>query len=194
MGALRILSPRLRLEPFGPEHLSEAYVGWLNNDFLMRFSEQRYHIHDLETCRSYASGFNHKESYLWAIVLAETKQHIGNINAYMNPRHQLCDLGILIGESDFQGMGIGTEAWQAAVHAMINYRNCRKVTGGCVASNMGMLKIMDQTGMVGDGRRARQYVYDGKAEDVIHMAIFADRYSEQAEIEVIAVPDPVWSQ
>jgi len=49
----------------------------------------------------------------------------------------------------------------------------RKVTGGTLATNLGMVKVMQKAGMVDDGRRRRQYWWEGQAVDVVHMALFA---------------------
>ena len=38
-GDSSILTPRLRIEPFSASHLTERYVGWLNDAETMRFSE-----------------------------------------------------------------------------------------------------------------------------------------------------------
>lgn len=169
-----IETPRLHLVPFGSVHLTERYVGWLGDAEVVRWSEQRYRKHTLDSCREYVGSFDGTPNMLFAIVAKDDKVgHLGNINAYVDERHGVADIGILLGERAAWGKGYGREAWGALLHALLQQPGIRKVTGGCVANNVGMVQVMRATSMVEDGRRVRQYVYDGLQVDVVYYAAFA---------------------
>ena len=169
-----IETPRLRLEPFSERHLTERYVGWLADPDVMRWSENRFRTHSLETCRAYWRSFDGTPNLLYAIVAKDPALgHVGNINVYLNERHGTADIGILVGERRTWGAGYGGEAWRAML-AHLHARGIRKVTGGCVADNTAMVKIMKGAGMVEDGRRARHYVYDGREVDIVYFAAFPE--------------------
>lgn len=168
-----ILSDRLVIRPFSEMHLSERYIGWLNNRELMRFSEQRHRIHTLETCRKYLSSFNGSPNYFWAIEERSIGiGHIGNVNAYVDIHNKVADIGILIGEVQAQKKGYGLEAWQAVMSFLFKEIGVRKVSAGAVSTNLSMLKLMRSAGMMNDGIRVRQYVIAGIEEDILHMAAF----------------------
>lgn len=170
-----IRTERLLLEPFTEKHLAERYVSWLNNPQVVRYSEQRHRTHTLETCRSYLASFQETPNYFWAICQVEGPHgHIGNISADVDVANGLADVGILIGETEVWGQGYGTEAWKAVCDYLLHRPSIRKVTAGTISLNQGMLKIMQKSGMVPDGRRVRHYLWEGKEVDVIYMALFKE--------------------
>lgn len=168
-----LLTSRCRLEPFGPEHLSARYVGWLNDPETMKFSEQRHRRHDLESCRAYLASFEGSPNYFWAIMeTASGLGHIGNINAYIDTHNGVGDIGILIGDRSAWGHGYGSEAWIRVCEFLLADVKLRKVTGGTLAANKGMLAIMHRAGMREDGRRERHALVDGAAIDMVYVARF----------------------
>jgi len=172
-----IQSAPLLIVPFSEKHLSYRYVSWLNDSEFMRFSEQRHNTHSLESCRAYWQSFYGTSNYFWAIsVLSDDLGHIGNINAYVDERHKIADIGILIGESKARGKGYATKAFKAICDFLLRKLELRKVTAGTISPNEAMLSVMRKAGMVEDGVRKRHYVWAGGAVDVIHMAMFRDKW------------------
>lgn len=165
---------RLRIEPFGPQHLTERYVGWLADPEVVRWSEQRHRQHTLASCRDYVATFDGSPNMLFAIVAKDTTLgHLGNLNVYVDERHGVADIGIMVGAREAWGRGYGREAWAAIMRALLEQPHIRKVTGGCIADNVAMVRIMQGCGMIQDGRRVKHYVYDGQAVDVVYFAAFA---------------------
>lgn len=168
-----ILTNRLCITPFGEQHLTDRYIGWLNNKALMLYSEQRHRQHNIETCRAYLSSFKSTPHYFWAIETNENDiGHIGNINAYVDEHNKLADIGIVIGEEGARKKGYGVEAWKAVCTFLFNELSIRKITAGTMAENSAMLKIMQQAGMTDDGVRSRHYLHNGQEMDIIYMALF----------------------
>ncbi len=48
----------------------------------------------------------------------------------------------------------------------------RKVTGGTLSCNQGMMRIFEKVGMVSDGVRKDHEVIDGKPYDIVYFAKF----------------------
>ncbi|NPU86156.1 MAG: GNAT family N-acetyltransferase [Syntrophaceae bacterium] len=164
---------RLRIVPFGEAYLTSRYVGWLNDPEVVRFSEQRHHKHSLASCREYWQSFSGTPHYFWAIVVsAGVRGHIGNMNAYVDEKNLVADVGILIGEKKAWSKGYGLEAWSAVCCYLLGPAGMRKVTAGTLALNAAMLRLMKKSGMVEDGRRIRHYLFDSCEVDVIHSALF----------------------
>jgi len=171
-----IVSDRLQVVPFGERHLTPSYVSWLNDADVVKFSEQRFHRHTLKSCREYWVSFAGTPNHFWAVELRhDGNTHIGNINAYVDPVHRVADVGIMIGDKSCWGQGYGSEAWTAVIRWLFNRAGMRKVTAGTLACNAGMLAVMEQAGMVEDGRRVRHLMVDGLEMDVVHKALFAPR-------------------
>jgi RimJ/RimL family protein N-acetyltransferase len=169
-----IETTRVRLAPFERIHLTERYVGWLNDPEVVRFSEQRHRRHDLSTCGQWIEAMRAGGHPLWAIEMSEPALgHIGNIAAYVDQANKVADVTILIGERAAWGRGIGAEAWRTACDWLIARAFMRKVTGGTMAANRAMVRIMERAGMHPDGVRMGQFLLDGRAVDLVHYARFA---------------------
>jgi RimJ/RimL family protein N-acetyltransferase len=172
---------RLRIVPFAEEYLTPRYVDWLNDPDVMRYSEQRHRRHTMESCRDYWLSFAGTPHHFWAIVVSEGGLgHIGNINAYIDEKNRLADVGILIGEKTVWGQGYGLEAWRAVCSHLLEAEGLRKVTAGTVSANKGMLRIMEKSGMVDDGCRRRHFLFESREVDVVHGALFSERQEKEA--------------
>jgi len=173
-----IETTRLTIVPFGPEHLTGAYLGWLNDPETMRFSENRGRVHTAESCRAYAAGFAGTPNRFFAILLrGAVPRHVGTATIYVDARNGVADMGILIGAREVWGQGIGTEAWIGLLGHAFAELGMRKVTAGTLSVNMGMLGIMRRSGMQEDGRRIRQVVWNGTEVDMVHAAAFAGNWT-----------------
>jgi [ribosomal protein S5]-alanine N-acetyltransferase len=170
---------RLILEPFSEKHLSPRYVSWLNDPEVVRFSQQRWIEHSLDSCKTYMDSFAGTPNYFWAIASrAEGEGYIGTMTSYLDLQNGVADIGILIGEKRLWGKGYGLEALRAAAGFLFRDAGMRKVTAGTVAVNRGMLKIMERAGMKHDGRRSRQLLFEGREEDIVHGALFREEWQE----------------
>ena len=169
-----IETQRLRIVPFSEAYLSSRYVNWLHDPEVVRYSEQRHKRHTLETCRQYWQSFNDSPHFFWAITAVDREsEHIGNINAYLDADNSTASVGIMIGERRVWGKGYGLEAWVAVCHYLMYDIGIRKITAGTLAVNKGMLRIMEKSGMVADGRWIRHCLVDGKEVDIIFAALFS---------------------
>lgn len=170
-----IETERLVIRPFSDEHLTDAYLSWLTDAELMRFSEQRHREHSMETCRAYMESFVGTSHCYWAIEATGLGGlHIGNVNAYVDVNNNVADVGILVGHAEGRKRGYGAEAWKGVLGYLIEERGVRKVSAGMLSGNTAMLRIAQKAGMVPDGVRKKHYQIDGEEMDVVHMAVFAE--------------------
>lgn len=142
--AIEIHSERLKLIPFNERNITTQYISWLNNRTLMKYSRHRDTKHTVKSCLTYASMFNHKNNWLFAINTIDN-HHIGNINAFLNDDKNSADMGILIGEK--QGNGYGKESWTCMQYFLFREIGVQKVTAGCHIRNKIMIKIMVNSNM-----------------------------------------------
>ncbi|MBM3567499.1 MAG: GNAT family N-acetyltransferase [Alphaproteobacteria bacterium] len=166
-------SQRLVLTPFAERHLSERYVGWLNDPETMRYSEQRHRRHTLDSCRDYWQRMRAGGHCFWAIEAKDPALgHVGNMTAYVDAPNRVANLAILIGDRRIWGRGYGTEAWRAACGHLLGPAGMRKVVAATMAKNVGMVGIMRASGMTEEGRRRDHYLLDGQPIDEVQAAIF----------------------
>jgi len=173
-GIPELRTARLKLAPFGERHLTAEYVRWLNDRDLMRYSEQRHKVHTIETCRQYMQSFEGTSNCFWAIEeVGAGLGHIGNINSYVDSRHRVADIGIVIGDARAAKHGFGLEAWTAVCDFLFDVVGIRKITAGTMALNTAMIRLALSAGMTEDGVRKRHYLYEEQEVDVVHFALFA---------------------
>lgn len=168
-----ITTNRLLLEPFSEKYLTDEYVSWLNDETVVKYSELRHRKHTLIACREYYKSFENSSNLFWAIVFkSEPNVHIGNMTAHIDLNNNIADLGILIGNQDYWGMGLGLEAWLGVCNSLLTANRIRKITAGTLENNQAMLRIMQRSGMQPDGLRIKHFVHNDKFVDVIHYCLF----------------------
>ncbi len=143
----------------------KTQASWLNNKETVRYSEQRYKTHTVNTQLKYITSFlDHPENILREIHL--DKNMIGTIAAYIDKKNRIADVGILIGHG-LHGKGYGFEAWSMFCENLFEKVNIRKIEGGCMAANTPMIKLFRKYGMQEEGRRMSHFEFDGGFSDLV---------------------------
>jgi ribosomal-protein-alanine N-acetyltransferase len=162
------------LRRFNESCITADYLNWLNDPEVLRFSNQRFRQHARENCLSYLATFNETSNYFLAIYERESGRMIGTMTAYVNENHGTADMGILVGDRAVWGRGMGCDAWCTLLTFLLNVRGLRKVTGGTLACNLGMIKVMERSGMRLEAVREAQEIVEGKPQDALYYAKFRD--------------------
>jgi len=170
---LNLVTPRLNLRPFKAVDINSSYLGWLNDPEVMRFSNQRFEKHTVESCTAYLASFTGCSNCFLLIELLEDQRPIGTATVYRNNQHGTADIGLMVGERRCWGQGYGREAWQAVLEALMGEVGMRKVTGGTARPNRAMVRIMEQSGMVLEAVRVGQEIIEGELVDLLYYARFA---------------------
>lgn len=171
-GNVQIRGVKVKLHSFTEADLTPAYVGWLNDPEVVRFSNQRFQTHDLNSCRSYFASFD-RSANLFVSIKRLDGQAIGTMSVYRSLAHGTADVGIMIGERSAWGGGFGQDAWDTLLRWLLNQPDLRKVTAGTLGCNKGMLKLMERSEMSLEGTRLAQELVDGKPQDILLYGKFA---------------------
>ena len=158
------------LRAFTEANLTEDYVGWLRDPQLMRFSNQRFRSHTIQSCQSYLKSFESSDNLFIAVYCG--RAFVGTMTAFRSVVHGTCDIGLLIGAKD-QGKGLGKDAWGTLMTHLLG-TGTRKVTGGSLRCNEAMIRIMLSCGMQPDGVRVGQELVDGVPHDTLYFAKFGE--------------------
>lgn len=173
-GPAELLGERVRLTRFTADDITDDYIGWLNDPLVTRLSNQRFVTHDRASSARYLASFERSQNLFFSIRRREDDSAIGTMTAYVSPHHRTADMGILIGERSAWGGGFGQDAWNALLAWLLGEGGMRKVTAGTLAVNEPMIRIAERSGMLLEGRRARQETVDGQEVDILQFARFAD--------------------
>ncbi len=156
---------------FVPADITPAYLGWLNDARVTRFSNQRFRRHDANSSAAYLKTLENSDSLFLSIRHKESGAAIGTMTAYVFRHHGTVDVGLLVGIESW-GKGYGQDAWDTLLD-WLQAQGARKITAGAAAGNHGMITIMERSGMQLEARRKGQEIIDGQPQDLVYYARFA---------------------
>jgi ribosomal-protein-alanine N-acetyltransferase len=129
---------------------------WLNDKRLMRYSEQRFLVHDGDGQRDFIGAFEDPDFYLGIRVENDL---VGTLTITTDTNNGVAELGILIG-AEHGGRGYGLVAWDEAILTAFNALDVRKVEAGCMSDNDAMMTICQKSGMLVEGWRNNHFKLD----------------------------------
>lgn len=148
-----------------PVHASAAYVAWLNDPRMNRYLESRYATHDEASVRGFiAACLANPDVLFLGVRQCELGRHVGNIKLEINRPHNRAEVGILIGDPEVQGRGVGTRAIQRVVEIARTQLGLRRLTAGCYASNKGSERAFLKAGFLLEGSRPDFFMSEGRPE------------------------------
>ncbi|MQF95308.1 MAG: GNAT family N-acetyltransferase [SAR202 cluster bacterium] len=103
--------PNFKLIPFTEEHLSERYLGWLNDPEVNRFLEIRFTPQTRDTVTEYIQAiYQSKEAYMWGIYPKGNDQPVGTATLLgINRNHDSAGIGLMIGDKEYWGSNCALE-------------------------------------------------------------------------------------
>ena len=170
----RLTGDKVTLRRFTTADITDAYLGWLGDEVVTRYSNQRFRTHTRESCEAYRDSFSGSPNLFLSMQCAADDRAIGTMTAYANPHHDTCDVGIMVGARDYWGGGYGQAAWNLLTGWLLTEGGVRKLTAGCLAANGAMVTLMERSGMTREAVRKGQEILNGEPADIVHYARFAD--------------------
>jgi len=134
----------------------------------MQYSENRHIRHTLKTCEKYYLSFKKTDNVLYA-VLNNKKEHVGNINAYIDPINKIADIGIIIG---ITSRGYGFLAWKEMIRILFSEKGIRKITAGAMEINEPMIKVFIKSGMKFEYKKKKNFIHNNQFVDLVGYSIF----------------------
>jgi [ribosomal protein S5]-alanine N-acetyltransferase len=153
-----IQTARLTIKPRLVDRDVEKEVNWLNDPYVMRYSEQRHRKHTIESQIAYISSFSISNDKL----LYEIRKDgllIGSISAIIDRNNLVANMGILIGDAHYWDQGFGSEAWIAFSDHLIKDHGVMKLEAGCMEPNFGMIRLAKNSGMKLEGVKYDHFIY-----------------------------------
>jgi [ribosomal protein S5]-alanine N-acetyltransferase len=162
-----IKNEKLYISKFKLENISNSYISWLNDKYLMRFSNQRLKNHNVKTCIEYFESFKNSNN-LFLGIFTNKSSMIGTLTVYFDDKQNIADIGILIGNKQYQSEGYGVSAWCLLQEYLFKKIKIKKVTAGTLSCNIAMKSIIENSNMKLEYKRAKQFEFDGKLYDKLY--------------------------
>ena len=154
------------------EDVGTAYVRWLNDPEVMRYTEARFATHNLDTVRAYVEKTNASASeHIWRI-LADGR-HVGNIKlSGINPQHGRASVAILVGDRSVWGQGVAARAIEKVTAAGFSNYALQKLTAGIYSGNLASVRAFENAGYGIEATLRSHRCFEGRMIDEILMARF----------------------
>jgi [ribosomal protein S5]-alanine N-acetyltransferase len=171
-----IAGERLSLRSLTVDDVGERYVGWLNDPEVTRYLESRHATHSIQSVTDFVRAkIDDPHALFLGMFLNDDNRHIGNVKLEpIDPVNRRAEVGILLGEKEFWGKNLATEALELTVHVGFEHLGLHKLTAGCYGNNIGSMKAFQKAGFSVEGIRKSHYRYDDAWVDLILLGIVAE--------------------
>ena len=168
-------SEKVLLRQFVETDIDENYIGWLNDQDVVRFSNQRFLKHDHKSCLHYLTTFDGTNNLFISVRGLADDSALGTMTAYVSDHHGTVDVGIMIGDKSVWGQGYGQDAWNTLTNWLLERDDIRKITAGTLACNTSMIKLMERSGMHHEATRKAQEKVNEEIVDILYYAKFSEK-------------------
>jgi RimJ/RimL family protein N-acetyltransferase len=162
------------LRDFLVSDITPAYLDWLNDFRVVRYSNQRFLRHTFGTSRQYLASFAKSANHFLAICDREGGVLIGTLTVYCNLNHGTADIGILVGDPANWGRGFGLDAFCTVAQELERSGQFRKLTAGTLGVNQAMVSILERAGFEFEAVRRGQELLDGLPVDIVYFGRFCN--------------------
>jgi [ribosomal protein S5]-alanine N-acetyltransferase len=143
------------------------YATWLNNSEITRYNSHGRYPMTVGKLKDYVKSVNTSDSMLvLAIIHKETNEHIGNIGLHnINWIDRSAELSVLLGEKDYWGKGLFSEAGKLMIDHGFKILNLHRIYSGIITENIGAIKAVEKMGMTREGTLKEAVFSNGKYVD-----------------------------
>jgi len=144
---------RIEITPLKENHITSRYLNWFNNEKVVEFSGGgKKNLTKKDVLEYIKNGEITGTYYMYAIVYLENNLHIGNIKiGNIDKSNNISDLATIIGDTDYWGKGLATEAIIKGQKIAFEKYKFRKLSGTILEDNIGSLKAYKRAGWVQEG-------------------------------------------
>lgn len=174
-------SKRLCFEPLGFKHLTDTYIGWLNDPEVCRFNRHHVFPYNEEKAKTYIAGvMNNNSNLVLAMIEKSSEKHIGNIALQnIDLLNANADISILIGDKETWGKAYATEAFSVLLHHGFTVLNLHRMYCGCSKENIAMQKVAGNIGMRQEGIKRDALYKNGTYTDIVEYGILKEEYLQK---------------
>jgi ribosomal-protein-alanine N-acetyltransferase len=149
------------------------YRFWLNDPEVVRYNSHGRFPHTPEKLLHYIKSVLPSDTDLvLAVIEKESGRHIGNISLQkINWIDRNAEIAFLLGEKNFQGRGIMSEAGRLMIRHGFNALNLHRIYCSTSSENTGMRKLAEKLGLLAEGLRKEAIFKNGKYSDIVEYGI-----------------------
>lgn len=156
------------------------YYKWFGDEEVTKFnSHGLFPTTQKELDTFFEKCENDKSLLSFMILEKETEKHIGMCSLQrIDLINRSAEFAIIIGEKDYWGKGIATEAVHKLFEHGFNRMGINRIWSGTSILNKGMIKSFNKLGMTQEGTYKQAQFLNGKFEDVVAYAILKEDWEK----------------
>ncbi|MDP8237692.1 MAG: GNAT family protein [Candidatus Hatepunaea meridiana] len=178
-----IIGDRVYLRPLERSDINERYLYWLNDPEVNRYLETGVFPQTLESLeRFYENQISSHTDIVLAIIDKEKDVHIGNIKlGPINWIKRRSYLGMLVGDKNYWGKGLGTEIRRLMVEYAFYRLNLHRIDSSMYAEHKAIIRVNEKLGFKVEGIVRECVVIDGKYSNGVIMGLLRSEYKRENE-------------
>lgn len=172
---------KIYLRPLQRADLNEKYLGWLNDAEVTRYLETGAFPTTMQDLEKYYQGVTGSRSeVIFAIADSKTQRHIGNVKlGPINWVHRRAMFGIMIGEKDCWGKGIGEEVTRLVVGYGFSRLNLNRIGLAVFAEHEAAIRCYQAVGFKIEGKFREEMFCKGAYKDRLWMGLLRSEYESK---------------
>ncbi|MBW3000355.1 GNAT family N-acetyltransferase [Candidatus Woesearchaeota archaeon] len=173
---VRVESERIFLRKLTSKDATQEYCNWLNDPVVNRYLETRKAT--IQDLKDYIKEKNHSKKCLFlGIFDKKKKKHIGNLKLEpIDTKKKRATFSIMIGDKNYWGKGLGTEATELIVKYAFRNLNLKRVDLGVISKNKKAIKVYKKVGFEVKRIEKKKLKHGSKFYDKVIMEIRKEDY------------------
>lgn len=172
LSELKVTSPlmlddTLSLQIINKDNISPAYIRWMNDPEVVKYTEQRF-VRTSETdIKSYLQKIEDSPADI-LFGIYQKSSHIGTVKlGAINIWHKTAALSYLIGEKDQWGKGIASRAISEMTEIGFSVLGLDKIIAGVYANNAASARVLEKNNFELEGIRKSQFIFENDRIDAL---------------------------
>lgn len=144
--SVELHTERFLLRPLTPNDVNERYLSWLDDARAKKYIVASTQTRDIEDLRQYVSARLGRSDVLFLGIFDKANgAHVGNIKFEpINRDSGYAIVGILIGERDYRGKGVTTEALKASSDWLKQHLGIGEILLGVDSDNVAAIRAYEK--------------------------------------------------
>jgi [ribosomal protein S5]-alanine N-acetyltransferase len=186
---LVVRGDRIYLRALTENDITDQYLSWFRDEVVVNFLQARNLTH-VDVRDHLEQGKSTGIWHMYAVCLIQDDSHIGNVKiGPIVKNHKISDLVIVIGDRNYWGKGIGTEAIRLGTKLAFEVFHIHKLSGSIYAENLASIRSYKKAGWVEEARLRGHYLHKGKRKDLVIVSCFNPKYFQTTWNEDARQPD-----
>jgi ribosomal-protein-alanine N-acetyltransferase len=172
---------KIYLRPLERSDLNATYLGWLNDAEVTRYLETGAFPTTMQDLEKFYQGVTgSRTEVIFAIADGKSHKHIGNVKlGPIDWVHHRAMFGIMIGEKDYWGKGMGEEVTRLIVEYAFSRLNLRRIGLVVFEEHEPAVRCYQKIGFKVEGCLREQMFHEGKYKNHLYMGLLRSEYKPE---------------